>query len=120
VASVALGTLLLTQGNNLSSINTTNGSLIQGPTLSNTASNGLTFVGKTLYGSEAVPTPRQTRLVTIDPATGGASIVGPLPPSIDAIEGIPAQSATMGAIVAATNVVRPMRAPSLPRRRASR
>jgi hypothetical protein len=110
VASLAPGTLLLAQGHNLSSVDTVSGSLVQGPTLSDSASNSLTFVGTTLYGSEGVPgTPQQTRLVTIEPATGVATVVGPLPLSIDAIEGIPAQSATTGAIALAVGKPQPPR-----------
>jgi hypothetical protein len=80
VASFVPGTLLLAQGHNLSSVDTVSGSLVQGPTLSNSASNSLTFVGTTLYGSEGVPgTPQQTRLVTIDRVTGMATVIGSLP-----------------------------------------
>jgi hypothetical protein len=110
VASLASGTLLLAQGHNLSAVNTTNGSLIQGPALSNTASNSLTFVGTTLYGSEAVPgTPQQTRLVSIDPGTGVATVIGSLPLGIDAIEGIPVQSVTTGAIAPPKDLRQPPR-----------
>ena len=56
--------------------------------------NSLTFVGGTLYGSETTSvTPKLTTLVTIDPATGVTTAIGPLPPSIDAIAGIPTQPA---------------------------
>jgi hypothetical protein len=56
--------------------------------------NSLTFVGGTLYGSEPTSaTPPLTTLVTINPATGATTVIGPLPPNIDAIEGIPRQPA---------------------------
>ena len=93
LASAGPGVLLLAQTFNLATVNTTNGILAAGPTFSSSrAMNGLTFVGATLYGSQATSSmPNTSTLVTINPATGVTTIIGPLPPNIDAIEGIPMQ-----------------------------
>lgn len=93
LASAGPGVLLLAQTFNLATVNTTNGNVAAGPTLSsNKSMNSLTFVGATLYGSQATTTtPNTATLVTINPATGATTIIGTLPPNIDAIEGIPTQ-----------------------------
>ncbi|HEX7839015.1 MAG TPA: IPT/TIG domain-containing protein [Kofleriaceae bacterium] len=94
LASIAPGTLLLAQGTNLSRVNTTDGTLVLGPSLPKLGMNSLTFVGGTLCGSEPTSvTPPLTALVTIDPATGAITVIGPLPPRVDAIAGIPPQPA---------------------------
>jgi hypothetical protein len=95
LASAGPGMLLLSHGTNLAVVDTTNGIVSPGPTLSsNKVMNSLTFVGTTLYGSESTSTtPKLTTLVSIDPFTGVTTIIGPLPPNVDAIEGIPVQSA---------------------------
>jgi hypothetical protein len=105
VASVSDGTVLVVQNHNLSSVNTTNGSLVTGPALSNNAgANGLTFVGGTLYASQPTSmTPRLTTLVTINPTTGVVTAVGPLPPSTDAIVGIPSPSILTGSVALAVD-----------------
>lgn len=97
VASAGPGTLLLAQTFNLATVNTTTGVVAAGPTLSsNKAMNSVTFVGATLYGSQVTSTtPNTSTLVTINPATGATTIIGTLPPNIDAIEGIPPQSPQM-------------------------
>jgi hypothetical protein len=99
LASAGSGVLLLANGFNLATVNTTNGALFAGPTLSsNKTMNSLTFVGSTLYGSQATTTlPNAATLVTINPATGATTIIGTLPPNIDAIEGIPTQPAAVSA-----------------------
>lgn len=121
LASASSGTLLVAQTFNLSTVNTTNGILAAGPTLSSSkAMNSLTFVGGTLYGSQATSTtPNTETLVSINPATGATTIIGPLPPNIDAIEGIPTQppqlaaSSTEGVVpvrerIVAAAIVEPM------------
>jgi hypothetical protein len=94
LASAGAGLILLANGANLATVNSRDGMLTAGPTLSsNKSMNSLTFVGATLYGSQATSTtPNTATLVTINPATGATTIIGTLPPNIDAIEGIPTQT----------------------------
>src|SRR5262249_42401516 len=104
LASIAPGTLLVASGTNLSRVNTTDGTLVPGPPLpsavARVAMNSLTFVGGTLYGSEPISfTPPLTVLTTINPATGAITVIGPLPPRVDAIEGIPLQPAQGAAAI---------------------
>jgi IPT/TIG domain len=99
LASAGPGVVLLAKTFNLATVNTTNGIVASGPTLSSNKSvNSLTFVGATLYGSEATSTtPNTSTLVTINPGTGATTIIGALPPNIDAMGGIPSQSPQVAA-----------------------
>jgi hypothetical protein len=94
LVSAGAGALLVAQSRSLCTVNTTSG-VVTGciPFSSNEDMNALTFVGTTLYGSYPISvTPKVTMLVTINSAIGGTTVVGTLPPSIDAIAGIPAQT----------------------------
>jgi hypothetical protein len=95
LASAGPGLLLIASGRDLCTVNTTSGAATGCVPLSPTVfgMNALTFVGTTLYGSEPTSNaPKVTVLVTINPATGAVTTVGTLPPSVDAIVGIPAQA----------------------------
>jgi hypothetical protein len=93
LVSASPGVLLIGQSSNLCTVNTTNGAINGCTALSSAqfSANALTFVGTTLYGSDPVSsTPKVTVLRTIDIATGATTVVGTLPPSVDALAGISA------------------------------
>jgi len=100
LASSDPGTLLVIETAKLSVVNIKNETLSAGPALSRTfGTDSLTYVGGVLYAAETTSaTPHAASLVTINPVNGAMTVIGTLPPNVDAIEGIPAATTQAAAV----------------------
>jgi hypothetical protein len=106
LVSAGPGVLFLARSLNLSTVNTATGVVTPGAALSGGKPiNCLTFVGTTLFGGEATSTlPNTEALVTINPSSGAVTVIGTLPPNVDALAGIPAIGAQVAAVPAPSGV----------------